>query len=142
MRLQGKTAIVTGGGSGFDEGIVRKFVAEGARVLIDDRDAGNAHRVAAATGALALQVDVVQAADVKRMVDAAFESFGGLDIVVNNAGVGHLKQPLEDLPEDDFDRMRRRQHEGDSIWPRSVVVPRFKAQPEAASSSTWPARPA
>ena len=49
MRLQGKAAIVTGGGSGFGEGIVSKFVAEGAKVLIADRDEANAKRVAEAT---------------------------------------------------------------------------------------------
>ncbi|TXH62496.1 MAG: SDR family NAD(P)-dependent oxidoreductase, partial [Burkholderiaceae bacterium] len=52
MRLQGKAAIVTGGGSGFGEGIVRKFVAEGAKVIVADRDAANAQRVAEATGAV------------------------------------------------------------------------------------------
>ena len=73
MRLQGKAAIVTGGGSGFGEGIVRKFVAEGARVIVADRDAAAARRVADATGALALTVDVARADDARRMVDAAFE---------------------------------------------------------------------
>lgn len=105
MRLQGKAAIVTGGGSGFGEGIVRKFVAEGARVIVADRDAAAAQRVAAATGAVALTVDVARAVDAKRMVDAAVEHFGALDILVNNAGVGHLPQPLEGLAEDEFDRI-------------------------------------
>ncbi len=50
MRLQGKIAVVTGGGSGFGEGIVRKFVAEGARVVVMDRDAANAARVAESLG--------------------------------------------------------------------------------------------
>ncbi len=87
MRLQGKAAIVTGGGSGFGEGIVRKFVAEGAKVIVADRDAANAQRVAEATGAVALTVDVARAEDAKRMVDAAYERFGALDILVNNAGI-------------------------------------------------------
>jgi len=127
MRLQGKAAIVTGGGSGFGAGIVRKFVAEGARVLIADRDASGAERVAAATGAAALQVDVANAADVKRMVDAAFERLGGLDILVNNAGVGHLPQPLEGLPEDEFDRIVAVNMKAIYLAAREVV-PRFKAQ--------------
>jgi 3-oxoacyl-[acyl-carrier protein] reductase len=127
MRLQGKTAIVTGGGSGFGEGIVRKFVAEGAKVLIADRDAANAQRVAAATGAQALQVDVAKTDDVKRMIDAAFERFGGLDILVNNAGIAHLPQPLESLPEDEFDRVLAVNVKAIYLAAREVV-PRFKAQ--------------
>ena len=107
MRLKDKSAIVTGGASGFGEGIVRKFVAEGARVLIADRDAENARRVAAAMGpaAVALQTDVASASDVKRMIDTAVERFGRLDILVNNAGVTHLPQPLEEVTESDFDRI-------------------------------------
>src|SRR5438105_14240522 len=105
MRLQGKTAIVTGGGSGFGEGIVRKFVVEGAKVLIADRDEANAQRVSEATGAAWLRADVSQAADVRAMVAAAVERFGVLDILVNNAGIGHLPQALEDLGDDEFDRI-------------------------------------
>ena len=127
MRLRDKTAIVTGGGSGFGEGIVRKFVAEGAKVLIADRDAANAQRVAAATGALALQVDVAKPDDVKRMIDAAFERFGALDILVNNAGVGHLPQPLESLAEDEFDRVLAVNVKSIYLAAREVV-PRLKAQ--------------
>ncbi len=107
MRLQDKIAIVTGAGSGFGEGIARKFVAEGAKLIVADRDAAAAGRVAAALGAnaLAVTVDVSRAADVKTMVEAAQARFGGLDILVNNAGIGHLPQPLEGLAEDEFDRI-------------------------------------
>jgi 3-oxoacyl-[acyl-carrier protein] reductase len=107
MRLQDRIAIVTGGGSGFGEGIARKFVAEGAKVIVADCDAAGAERVAAALGAnaRAVVVDVSKAADVKAMVEAALWHFGGLDTLVNNAGVGHLPQPLEGLAEDEFDRI-------------------------------------
>jgi 3-oxoacyl-[acyl-carrier protein] reductase len=131
MRLQGKIAIVTGGGSGFGEGIVRKFVAEGAQVLVADRDVASAERVAAATGASALRTDVAVAADVKRMVDTAFERFGGLDILVNNAGIGHVPQALEGLPEDEFDRVLAVNVKSIYLAAREVV-PRFKAQKERA----------
>ena len=127
MRLKDKIAIVTGAGSGFGEGIARKFIAEGAKVLIADRDAASAQRVADALGAEAIRTDVADAADVKAMVSAAIARFGGLDILVNNAGVGHLPQPLEDLAEAEFDRIL-------AVNVRSIylaakeVVPHFKAQ--------------
>jgi len=127
MRLQGKVAIVTGGGSGFGEGIVNKFVAEGAKVLIADRDEANAQRVAQATGAQWIRSDVTQAADVKAMIDAAASRFGGLDILVNNAGMGHLPQPLEGLPEDDFDKIIAVNVKSIYLAAREAV-PRFKAQ--------------
>jgi 3-oxoacyl-[acyl-carrier protein] reductase len=107
MRLGGKTAIVTGGGSGFGEGIVRKFAAEGARVLVVDRDEAGARRVAREVGAAATAcvADVSHAGDVARFFDEAHALFGRIDIVVNNAGIGHVPQPLEDLPEESFDRI-------------------------------------
>jgi len=126
MRLAGKVAIVTGGGSGFGEGIVTKFVAEGAKVLIADIDEAGALRVAQATGAKALRVDVTFAADVKTMMDAAQDLFGGLHILVNNAGMGHLPQPLEGLPEDDFDRIVAVNMKAIYLAAKEVV-PRFKA---------------
>ena len=126
MRLQDKAAIVTGGGSGFGEGIVRKFVAEGAKVLIADRDEAAARRVAEATGAQWLRVDVSRAADVKAMADAAFAHFGALDILVNNAGIGHLPQPLEGLSEDDFDRIVAVNMKAIYLAAKEIV-PRMKA---------------
>ena len=129
MRLEGKVAIVTGGGSGFGEGIATKFVAEGAKVLIADRDAAGGARVAKALGSAAQSVvtDVSRAADVKAMIDAAADAFGGLDILVNNAGMGHLPQPLEGLGEDDFDRILAVNVKSIYLAAREVV-PRFKAQ--------------
>jgi 3-oxoacyl-[acyl-carrier protein] reductase len=107
MRLKGKVAVVTGGGSGFGAGIVRKFVAEGAQVVVADVNLDAAMDVAAAAGpaARALRVDVSQAADVRLMMETAELHFGRLDIVVNNAGVTHLPQPLEQVSEADFDRI-------------------------------------
>jgi len=127
MRLEGKVAVVTGGGSGFGEGIVRKFVAEGAKVVIADRDEAAAKRVAEATGAMPLRADVTKAADVKAMVDAAYARFGGLHILVNNAGVGHLPQALEELPEDEFDRIVAVNMKAIYLAAKEIV-PRFKAQ--------------
>jgi 3-oxoacyl-[acyl-carrier protein] reductase len=128
MRLEGKTAIVTGGGSGFGEGIARRFVAEGARVVVADRDGEAAARVAGALGAAALasRTDVTRDAEVATMVEAAYGTFGGLDILVNNAGIGHTPQPLEGLDEALFDDIARVNMKAIYLAARHVV-PRFKA---------------
>ena len=127
MRLEGKVAIVTGAGSGFGEGIAKKFVAEGAKVLIADRDAAGGERVAKALGANAcfVRVDVANAADVTTMLDAAQDLFGGLHILVNNAGVSHTPQPLEGVSEDDFDRILAINVKAIYLAAKAVV-PRFK----------------
>ena len=127
MRMNNKIAIVTGGGSGFGEGIARKFIAEGAKVLVADRDEAAAQRVASALGCEAIRADVTVAADVKAMVEAAVARFGGLDILVNNAGMGHVPQPLESLSEDEFDRILAVNVKAIYLAAKAVV-PRFKAQ--------------
>ncbi len=129
MRLKDKVAVVTGGGSGFGAGIVRKFVAEGAKVIVADINLEAALDVVAAVGtqARALRVDVTQAADVRTMLDAAEVHFGALDILVNNAGIGHVPQPLEGLPEEDFDRLFAVNMKAIYLAMREVV-PRFKAK--------------
>ncbi|MCO8146539.1 glucose 1-dehydrogenase [Rhodovulum tesquicola] len=105
MRLDGKTAIVTGGGSGFGAGIARRFAAEGARVMVADIDMGAAEAIAAEIGGLAQAVDVADNAAVGAMAHAALAAFGRLDILVNNAGITHLPKPLEEVTEDEFDRV-------------------------------------
>ena len=127
MRLAGKTAIVTGAGSGFGEGIARKFVAEGAWVLIADRDRAAGERVAASLGKMAHSVtaDVTVDGDVAGMVETALLEFGGLDILVNNAGIGHTPQPMEALTEDIFDRITDINMKAIYLAARHVV-PRFK----------------
>jgi len=129
MRLAGKIAIVTGAASGFGEGIARKFVTEGARVVVADRDGDGARAVAEQLGRLAesVRADVTKAADVEAMVRTAIDRFGGLDILVNNAGMGHLPQPLESLDEADFDRILAVNVKAIYLAAREVV-PRFKAQ--------------
>jgi 3-oxoacyl-[acyl-carrier protein] reductase len=107
MRLNSKTAIVTGGASGFGAGIVRRFVLEGARVVIADINGDAADDMAAELGdaTLGLQVDVSNADEVATMTTAAIEFMGGIDILVNNAGVGHTPEPLDSLSEEAFDRL-------------------------------------
>ena len=129
MRLQDKVAIVTGGASGFGAGIVRKFVAEGARVIIADRNLEGGLDLAATLGehTRAMRVDVADATDVRLMMEAAELHFGRLDILVNNAGVTHLPQALEEVSEDDFDRIVAVNMKAIYLAMREVV-PRFKAQ--------------
>ncbi|MCT8159231.1 SDR family oxidoreductase [Pseudoruegeria sp. SHC-113] len=104
-RLHGKTAIVTGAGSGFGAGIARKFAAEGARVMVADINIEAARSVAEAVGGIAQHVDVSLNVSVERMARAAFDTFGQLDILVNNAGITHPPMPLEDVWEEEFDRV-------------------------------------
>jgi 3-oxoacyl-[acyl-carrier protein] reductase len=89
VKLEGRAAIVTGGGSGIGEAICRRFDAEGARVAVLDirRDAAEAVSGALGNDSLAVEVDVRDSASVDRAVDSVAERFGGLDVVVNNAGI-------------------------------------------------------
>jgi 3-oxoacyl-[acyl-carrier protein] reductase len=106
MRLQNKTAIITGGAQGFGAGIVDKFLAEGAKVLVADINGdmattkANEHENAAPC-----TVDVADSASVQGMIDTALSAWGHIDIIVNNAGVTHLPAPMETVTETDFDRV-------------------------------------
>ena len=86
-RLDGKTALVTGGGSGFGAGIARRFAGEGARLLVVDINVDAAAAVAAEIGSASCGADVADAASVAAMAAAAKEHLGALDILVNNAGI-------------------------------------------------------
>ena len=107
MRLEGKTAIVTGGSSGFGAGIVRKFHAEGARVLIADLNAEMGQELASelGEGVEVIRVNVADGDDVVQMAQQAMTLWGQIDVLVNNAGVTHLPAAMEDISEEDFDRV-------------------------------------
>jgi len=105
MRLSGKTAIVTGGASGFGAGIVRKFAAEGARVMVADINREAAEAVAAEVGGIAQVCNVGDGASVAAMAEAARAAWGETDILVNNAGITHMPTPLDEVSEEDFDRV-------------------------------------
>lgn len=107
MRLEGKRALVTGGASGFGAGIVRKFLGEGARVAIADINLEAARTMAADLGdsVIPIGVDVADNGSVAAMAEDVLCRFGGLDILVNNAGITHLPAPLEEVSEEDFDRV-------------------------------------
>jgi len=107
MRLAGKVAIVTGAGSGFGRGIAETFAEEGAKVVAADIDEKRAADVAKEIGARAIPVtaDVSRVGDVAAVMQAAVNAFGGLDIVVNNAGITHRNQSLMTVTEEEFDRI-------------------------------------
>lgn len=107
MQLTGKTAIVTGGASGFGAGIVDSFLIAGARVMIADINGEAATRMAEKSGdhAMAFQVDVSDKSSVNAMVRSAIKAMSHVDILVNNAGVTHMPAPLEEVSEEDFDRV-------------------------------------
>ncbi|MFO6464397.1 glucose 1-dehydrogenase [Jannaschia sp. KMU-145] len=126
MRLQDKTAIVTGGASGFGAGIVAAFAREGAKVIVADRNGDGAADVAAAHGGIAATMDVARDADWAAVTAQAMDAWGRIDILVNNAGITHLPTPMEDVSEEEFDRVL-------SVNAKSVylsarhVVPAMKA---------------
>jgi 3-oxoacyl-[acyl-carrier protein] reductase len=110
MRFQGKSVVVTGAGSGFGEAIAIRFAQEGGRVVVADVNEENGRRVAsaiAAEGGAAHFVcaDVSRAAEVKAMIAEAVSAFGGLDVLVNNAGFSHRMMPLWELPEEEYERV-------------------------------------
>ncbi len=110
-RLEGKIAVVTGGGSGFGEDICKKFAEEGAKVTVLDIDDASGRRVAddvnAATPGRArfLHCDVSVRGEVAQAVRAVVDADGRIDAYVNNAGITHRNQPMLDVTEDWFDRI-------------------------------------
>ncbi|MGE0281932.1 MAG: glucose 1-dehydrogenase [Rhizobiaceae bacterium] len=107
MSLEGKVALVTGAGSGFGEGIAKRFVAGGAKVAVLDRDKTAAERVARELGdkAIAVVADIAKETDVDTAVAATLARFGRVDVLINNAGIGHKPQGAEFVDPAEFDRI-------------------------------------
>ncbi|MFN4283596.1 MAG: glucose 1-dehydrogenase [Alphaproteobacteria bacterium] len=131
-RLAGKSALVTGAGSGFGEAIAHRFAAEGARVAVNDLDAAKAARVAEAIkvaggDAVAAPGDAAASDSVAKMMAACVAAFGRMDILMLNAGVAQRPTPIEQVEDRDFERIF-------SANVRSVYLgakhaqPQFKAQ--------------
>jgi 3-oxoacyl-[acyl-carrier protein] reductase len=132
MRLDHKIAIVTGGASGFGAGIARRFAEEGARIVVNDVNAPGAQAVAAAINAAggraaAFAGDVSKDQDVDRLVRFALAEFGGLNVIVNNAGTTHRNQPMLDVSEEAFDRIYQVNVKGLYLTAKHAV-PHFRAQ--------------
>ena len=112
MRLKDKVAIVTGGGSGFGEAIAKRFAEEGAKLVVNDvNDAGGARvarAIEAAQGqgsAIYVRADVAQSDDMAALIKASLDRYGHVDIMVNNAGITHVNQPMLEVGEEEFDRI-------------------------------------
>lgn len=106
-RLDGKTALITGAGSGFGEGMAAKFVEQGAHVIIADINDDAGTKVAKSLGAAArfIHTDVSRDDDMAAAVATAVDQFGGLDILVNNAGYTHRNGSMLEVTEAEFDRI-------------------------------------
>lgn len=128
MKLQGKRAIITGAASGFGKGIAEKFLAEGAHVMVADINGAGADIAATELGGKCFghQVDVSDGDSVSAMAASALMKLGGIDILVNNAGVTHLPSALDDVADEEFDRVM-------SVNAKSIfltakyIVPHMKA---------------
>jgi NAD(P)-dependent dehydrogenase (short-subunit alcohol dehydrogenase family) len=105
-RLEGKRAIVTGAGAGIGRSIALRFAEEGARVAVADVDEEAAKRVASEIDgeALARRTNVARAGEVEALVADVVEAWGGLDVMVNNAGVGVAATAVS-TTEDDYERV-------------------------------------
>ena len=131
MRLSGKVAVITGGAAGIGFAYARRFIAEGARVVVADvADPGAAVDKLDATGrALGVRADVSDAGSVRAMVEAALARFGRIDVLVNNAAVfATLKpQPFDEIPDAEWDRVMAVNVTG--VWNCArAVVPAMRAQ--------------
>ena len=129
--IEGKVVVITGASSGLGEATARMLSAQGAIVVLGarrvDRIDALAKELSDAGGkALALQTDVTRAADVQRLVDAAVEKFGRIDVLVNNAGL-MPSSPLERLKIDDWDRMIDVNIKG-VLYGIAAALPHMKAQ--------------
>jgi len=133
-RIENKVSIITGAASGFGKGIAERFAEEGSKIVVADLSIENGEKVVhdlntkhGENTAIFVKTDVTKEEDVQNMVNSCISSFGKVDIMVNNAGVSHPNQPMQDIDE----KM------ADLVWTVNVkaiwligkyVIPHFKKQ--------------
>ena len=110
MRLADKVAVVTGAGSGFGAGIAARFAEEGARIVAADINGDGAAEIVeeirnAGGTAVAVTADVSKGDEMAKIIAAAVDEFGGLDVVVNNAGTTHKNRPMLEVDESTYDHV-------------------------------------
>lgn len=131
-KLEGKVAVVTGGGRGIGEAISKRLAQEGAKVVVAEIDSETSKGVvsklkAEGLEALAIQVDVSKSADVKRMVDETLTRYEGIDILVNNAGVSK-RTPFLDISEEEWDWLQSINLKGTFLCSQRVAREMVKAE--------------
>ena len=144
MRLKDKAAIITGAGSGLGEAIARRFAAEGACLLICDRNTQAVETLSNelshhAPGVLACEADVSDSRAVQEMAESCLKAFGKIDILINNAGISPKKAYLE-YTEDDWDAVLDVNLKGEYLCARAVsehMMARRYGRIVNLSSSAW-----
>ncbi|KAK3720338.1 hypothetical protein LTR37_003749 [Vermiconidia calcicola] len=104
-RLDGKVAIVTGGGGGFGKGIAERFLDEGAKVIIADFAEEVGQKTASELKCEFVKCNVTERQDWENILKVADEKFGQIDIVINNAGTTYRNKPTNDVTDEDFDKV-------------------------------------
>src|SRR4030088_1620227 len=103
-RLAGTHALITGAASGIGAACARRLAEDGAQLLLADLNGDGAETLARELGQAAVQVDVTRSADIERMLEVAYQRWGRLDVLFNNAGIAQAR-PLLEVTEAEWDRM-------------------------------------
>ncbi len=121
FRLDGKVALVTGGGQGIGEAIGRRLAGAGARVALFDLQDSTTQRVAQSIDGMALQGDVTSEPDIQRALTEVRQSFGPPDILINNAGIVGRTAPTWELTKADMEKVLAVNLVGPFLWARAVI---------------------
>ena len=121
FRLDGKVALVTGGGQGIGEAVARRLAAAGAKVAVFDLQSATAAKVAEAIGGIALAGDVTSESDIHQALASVRQKHGPVDILVNNAGIVGKSAPVWELSKTDMERVLAVNLVGPFLWARAVI---------------------
>ena len=105
MRLKEKVSIITGAASGFGKGIAKKFSEEGAKLILADINKDELEKVSKDLDQDFFHVDVSSSSSMQKLSEYVLNKYKNIDIMVNNAGITHLPKPLEEVTEEEFDKV-------------------------------------